>query len=613
MKLHYALITSLLIIVFSTGHYRGAQAQTAPVSLKGNWSGTLTIGTTRLRLILRVSEEADGKLTAVLDSIDQSNSNNLTVNTITFQKNTLHFEMTALMIVFDGTLNQDGSEITGTFKQASNSLPLIFRKEGATKTRSSVRRGQVQLASCGDPALTSDALCGTYEVYEDRGQRSGRKIALNIILLPATAKAAPDSLFYLAGGPGAAATSYASESFLARLRRNRDIVLVDQRGTGKSNPLVCTLTGSQSDMRGYFGEVFPADNVRACRIELEKVANLKLYTTSIAMDDLDEVRAALGYERINLYGGSYGSTAALVYLRQHPDRVRSVAVFGVAPPDAKIPLTFARGVQDSVNSLFADCQAEAACHEAYPDVADEFKTIMALFDKGPVQVTAMNIYTRQEQQITLSRDAFVDSIRVMLYVPNAAAALPALIHLGAKGNLGPLIGTAFQVVSQIDSRINRGMQFSVLCAEDVPFITEEEVKRTSENSFYGDARVRPTIRACHEWVQGAVSPAFLDPVKADAPVLMISGRLDPVTPPWVAERALKALPHGRMVTIPNGTHASYECVENLVAEFIDAGKLEGLDASCVDSIKRPPFTIIRLGNAQASLKSSVVTSGTNEE
>jgi len=268
-------------------------------------------------------------------------------------------------------------------------------------------------------------------------------------------------------------------------------------------------------------------------------------------------------------------------------------VFGVAPPDAKIPLTFARGVQDAVNILFADCQAEAACHAAYPDVAAEFKIIMALFDKGPVQVTTTNIYTRQEQQITLSRDAFVDSIRVMLYVPNAAAALPALIHLGAKGNLGALIGTAFQVVSQIDSRINRGMQFSVICAEDVPFITEDEVKRTSENSFYGDARVRPTVRACAEWPKGTVSPSFLDPVKAEAPVLMISGRLDPVTPPWVSEKALKALPRARMVTIPNGTHTSYECVENLVAEFIDNGKPEGLDTSCVNAIKRPPFTILQ--------------------
>jgi pimeloyl-ACP methyl ester carboxylesterase len=592
MKIRYALLLLLMITVFSTRPHSGSAAQTSPESVKGNWAGTLSIAQTQLRLVLRISEQSDDKLTAQLDSIDQPNGNNLTVDTITFQKNTLHFEMSALMVVFDGTLNQGGDEISGTFTQAGNSFPLIFKKEGVARSRTPVRRGQVQLMPCDNPSLTSDALCGTYEVYEDRAQRSGRKISLNILLLPATGKAGPDPLFYLAGGPGAAATSYAREKFFDRFRRNRDVVLVDQRGTGKSNPLICGLTGTQSDMRGYFGEVFPPDKIRACRLELEKIANLKLYTTQIAMDDLDDVRSALGYERINVYGGSYGSTAALVYLRQHPDRVRAAAVFGVAPPDAKIPLTFSRTVQDAVNNLFADCQADTACHAAYPNVAAEFKTIMALFDKGPVQVTATNVYTRQEQQVTVTRDAFVDSIRQMLYVPNAAAALPALIHLGAKGNLGALVGTAFQVVSQIDSRINRGMQFSVICAEDVPFITEDEVKRTSENSFYGDARVRPTMRACSEWPRGSVSPNFLDPVKAEAPVLMISGRLDPVTPPWVAEKTAKALAHARMVAIPNGTHSSYNCVENLFAEFIDSGKLEGLDTTCVDTIKRPPFTIL---------------------
>jgi pimeloyl-ACP methyl ester carboxylesterase len=217
---------------------------------------------------------------------------------------------------------------------------------------------------------------------------------------------------------------------------------------------------------------------------------------------------------------------------------------------------------------------------------------MARFDKGAVEVTAPNIFTQEQQQFTVTRDAFVDGIRMLLYVPAAAAALPALIHLGAKGNLGPLIGTAFQVVSQVDSRIARGMQLSVICAEDAPFMTDEDVKRTSENSFYGDARVRPTIKACAEWPRGSVSPKFLEQVNADAPVLMISGRLDPVTPPWVAEKAIKALPHGRMISIPNGTHTSYDCIENLVADYIDSGKLEGLQTSCVDSIKRTPFTIL---------------------
>jgi hypothetical protein len=155
------------------------------------------------------------------------------------------------------------------------------------------------------------------------------------------------------------------------------------------------------------------------------------------------------------------------------------------------------------------------------------------------------------------------------------------------------VGTAFQVIAQIDSRIARGMQFSVICSEDTPFITDEEIKSTSANSFYGDARVRPTIKACSEWPKAKVATGFLDPVKSDVPVLLVSGALDPVTPPWLAETVAKTLSRSRLVVIPNATHNSYECVENLVAEFIDKGSADGLDASCVEKIQRPPFTILK--------------------
>jgi pimeloyl-ACP methyl ester carboxylesterase len=562
-------------------------------SIEGNWEGVLVVGAAKLRLVLKVSRGTDGSLKATMDSLDQ-NANNLVVDSIVFQNGALHFEMKAIYAFYDGTLSKDGLEFVGTFNQAANPLPLILRKAGAARSTATVQRGRIQLKPCSSPTLTSDALCGKYEVYEDRVVRTGRKISLNLILLPASnAQPAPDPVFYLAGGPGGAATAYASEKFMDGLRRNRDVILVDQRGTGDSNPLNCPSPGSKEDMRGYFGEPFPADRIRACRAELEKVANLQLYTTSIAMEDLDELRGALGFDRINVYGGSYGSTAALVYLRLHPEHVRTVAVFGVAPPDAKLPLSFARSVQDAMNRLFADCAADSACHGAYPNLDSEFKTVLSQFDKGPVHMKEPNVYSGQEQEVTVTRDAFVDGIRQLFYVPNASSALPALIHLGAQGNLGALIGTAFQVAVQIDVRIARGMQFSVICSEDTPFITDADIKQSSANSFYGDARTRPTMRACTEWARATVPANFLDPIKSDAPVLLVSGELDPVTPPWLAEPVARNLPHGRHVIIHNGTHNSYECVEGLVAEFIDKGTVQGLDTSCVEKIQRPPFTILK--------------------
>jgi pimeloyl-ACP methyl ester carboxylesterase len=562
-------------------------------SIVDNWEGVLNAGGQKLRLVLKVNNTESG-LKAVIDSLDQPNSNNLTVDSITFQNNKLQFELKALSIVYEGTMNKEGTEIVGTFKQGPGSLPLIFRKSGLVRSFAPVQRGRIQMKPCNNPSLGSDLLCGKYEVFEDRAAQKGRRIALNIVLLPAKdAKPSPDALFYLAGGPGGAATGYATEKFIEGLRRHRDVVLVDQRGTGESNPLNCPSAGSREDMRGFFGEPFPLDRIRACRTELEKIADLKQYTTSIAMDDLDEVRAALGYDRINVYGGSYGSTTTLVFLRQHGDHVRAAAIFGVAPPAAKIPLSFARGVQDSINRLFADCAAEPACKAAYPDVESEFKKVLTQFDNGPVEANATNVYTGAPQKVTVTRDAFVDSIRHLLYVPNAAAALPALIHIGANGDLGPLIAIAFQVVVQIDAKIARGMQFSVICAEDTPFITDEEIKKTSANSFYGDARVRPTIKACAEWPRANVPASFLEPVKSDAPVLLVAGELDPVTPPWLAQTVAKTLSHSKLVVIPSATHNSYECVENMVADFIDKGTTDGLDVSCVESIRRPPFTIIK--------------------
>lgn len=559
--------------------------------IEGNWQGLIEAGSTKLKLILKLSKAADGSFKAGLDSPDQG-AMDLPVDTVTFKNGVLRFEMSQLKAEYEGTLNRDGSEILGLWKQGGSSLGLIFKRSGAAPldTTKTVQRGRVQLKPCGRSELPNDALCGKYEVFEDRKAKTGRKIALNLLLLPALSeKAAPDPLFYLAGGPGGAATTYATAWFMTRLRRERDVVLIDQRGTGQSNPLQCNLNGDRSDMRGYFTEFYSEAALINCRTELEKVANLTLYTTEIAMDDLDEVRSALGYERINLYGGSYGTTAALSYLRQHPKQVRAVAVFGVAPPDFKLPLPFAKGVQNAMDRLIADCAADTTCHTAFPDLRREFDEILAKLDKGPVNVTAMNVVTKQPQTLALSRPAFVDIMRMLLYFPPTISLLPAMIHKASIGDFSTLVTVAFQVINQIDGQIARGMQLSVICAEDLPFVTEQEIVRESAGTFYGEARARAFVKACEKWPKGTVSPTFATPVKADAPVLLISGDVDPVTPPWIAEAAVRHLPNGRQYRIPNGSHYSYECSENLIADFIERGTTQGLDASCLEQIKRLPF------------------------
>jgi pimeloyl-ACP methyl ester carboxylesterase len=203
-------------------------------------------------------------------------------------------------------------------------LPAIAADQHATKP------ARLELTPCELPGVKEKVRCGTYEVFEDRAARKGRKITLKIVVAAATGPtSAPDPFVYIPGGPGSSATEDAPgvAELFAGVRARRDLVFIDQRGTGGSHPLNCNFF-DPADLQSYLGYFFPLDDVRKCRQELELKANLKLYTTPIAMDDLDEVRAALGYERVNLFGASYGTRARIVYLKRHPTHVRTVTLTG---------------------------------------------------------------------------------------------------------------------------------------------------------------------------------------------------------------------------------------------------------------------------------------------
>src|SRR5262245_10374327 len=232
------------------------------------------------------------------------------------------------------------------------------------------------LQPCTVPQIKDKALCGNLEVFENRVTRKGRKINLKIIVLPATGNdRAPDPLFYLAGGPGASATEDAPgvAQIFAKIHERRDLVFLDQRGAGGSHPLNCAFF-NPDDPQSYFGYFFPLAEVKKCRRELEATSDLLLYTTPVAADDLDEVRTALGYEKINLFGGSYGTRAALVYLRQHPEHVRTVTLQGVAPTNQFMPYDFPLGTEHALQGVIEECAADEACHRAFPDLkTDEQK------------------------------------------------------------------------------------------------------------------------------------------------------------------------------------------------------------------------------------------------
>ncbi len=383
------------------------------------------------------------------------------------------------------------------------------------------------------------------------------------------------------------------KDLVAKIRRERDMVLVDQRGTGASNRLQCA-PEDKDDMASYFKEKSSDESLRKCKAELEKVADLTMYTTLIAMADLDEVRAALGYEQINLLGGSYGTTASLSYLRQYPQRVRSVTLTGVAPPDYRIPLPFAKSLQHAIDCTLEDCAAEEACRKDFPDLRAEFNSVLA-------KLETLNPATTKPQSLTMSREIFINALRLLLYSTETARYLPLLIHTSAEGEFGPRAGTAFTLGRTLSDQIAFGMHFSVTCAEDVPFIPADELARETAGTYLGDFSVRAYQKACELWPQGKVPASFATPVKSDVPVLLFSGDVDPVSPAWIAEAAARHLSNSRHVVVREARHtASNECIDGLMAEFISKGSARELEASCVNQIHRAPFVTLEMVKAVAA-------------
>ncbi|HLL70961.1 MAG TPA: alpha/beta hydrolase [Pyrinomonadaceae bacterium] len=442
------------------------------------------------------------------------------------------------------------------------------------------------------------ARCGTYEVFENRATKSGRKIKLKIVVFPATGQdKAADPLFYIPGGPGSSATEdapYVAEGF-AKIRERRDLVFVDQRGTGGSNPLNCDFF-NPSDLSSYLGFYFPLADVRKCREQLESRADLKLYTTHIAMDDLDEVRAALGYEQINISGGSYGTRAAQDYLKRYHSRVRTVVLQGVSPTSQLMPRDFPQHTERALGGVVDECAADASCRAAFPNLRAEVKAVLERLVRGPVEVDVKHPQTGKSTPIKLSRDLAGEAIRYMLYQSGAASRIPLFIHLAAQGNFAPLAESAIFYRRQIVATGSNGMYLSVTCAEDLPWIRPGEAERNAAHTFLGDYRFHQQRAACALWPRAKIPKGYGEPTRAGVPALILTGQWDPVTPPVYGDTAAKHLPNSLHLVIPHGGHGfggldGLDCISKLTADFVNRGTASGLDTSCVKNIRRKGFLL----------------------
>ncbi len=560
--------------------------------ITGRWEGAIHAGAQTLRLVLTVTKPAEGPLQAAIESVDQGGVV-IPVDAVELGAGgPVKLTLKRIGAEFNGRFNEAGTAITGDWKQGSASLPLTFYRPGTepvARQLPPVKRGTLTMTPCGPAGQEEQELCGSFDALEDQSKPSGRKIALNVHVLPALApKPEPDAVFGLAGGPGQGAVdAYASSATMQKLRARRDIVLVDQRGTGKSNPLRCDFGGSG---QAIFASVTDLAAVQACHDKLIAVADLNQYSTSIAVDDEDDVRQALGYDRINVFGGSYGTTAALVYLRRHGPHVRSVVLKSVAPVDFRLPLPFPKTVQASLEFLFRACAADAECGKAFPSVPSDFEAALHRFDAGAIRVTVFNVRKQTPETVNLTRDEFVAFLRPLLYVPDAVSLLPYMIHRAAQGDFSVIASTEYAVASAIGGGIAQGMQLSVVCAESVPFITEADIAKETAGTWMGAGWIHSMQKTCAEWGVHRAQDSFLDPVRSDVPVLILSGDYDPATPPYIAERVVPYLPASRHIILKNGTHGTESaCVDGLVSAFVDAASTKALDVTCASEGRLPPF------------------------
>ncbi|HEX4942879.1 MAG TPA: alpha/beta hydrolase [Usitatibacteraceae bacterium] len=452
--------------------------------------------------------------------------------------------------------------------------------------------GTMKLADCRVAGLDRIARCGSQQVWEDRASRQGRRIEIRVAVIPARRRdAEPDPIVVLAGGPGQGAIALAPQvtTLFARLNDSRDLVLVDQRGTGGSHPLDCE-PEEDAGLQSLFEDALPEKMVKDCLASLD--ADPRHYATSTAVADLDEVLGALGYARVNLWGGSYGTRVALEFMRRHPGRVRTATLDGVAPMGMKLPLSFVADGEAAFDRLVADCESEAACRRSYPGLRGEVSGLRARLARRPARVAIVDPVTGEPQAVRVTENILLSGLFRPLYAPELASLLPLAITRASDGDFNPLLAQNLELAEDIADNLSVGMHLSVICSEDVPRITPGDLAAASRG-FFGRALVDDFLRACRHWPRAQLPADFYEPVRSMAPVLILSGGIDPATPPRHGEAVAAGLPNARHAVAPHLSHgvSGHGCAPRLIEKFVRSADARSLDTTCLARIPRPLFVL----------------------
>jgi pimeloyl-ACP methyl ester carboxylesterase len=439
-----------------------------------------------------------------------------------------------------------------------------------------------------------EAQCSTLKVPENRAAPKGRQVELGIAWVPAKDEGAPDPLFFIAGGPGQSAL----ESFpgiapaFAELRKKRDVILVDQRGTGRSNKLICKDAKGKNAVTENedFQLAIATDFAARCAATLSRTADLRYYSTTDAIQDLDDVRAALGVAQLNLMGVSYGTRVAQQYAKRYPQHTRTITIDGIVPNSLVLGNEHARNLERSLDSQFQRCRMAPGCVQKLGDPRAQLNALMAKLKADPPLVSYRDAITGESKQEKLTPGHVAGLARMFAYAPQAAGLLPLELNEAAQGRYEPLMALSKLLSSTLGDQIMAGMQFSVICTEDAG---EMKADPADAGSLIGNELVTVMGAQCAVWPHGQRPADFRAPLTGKLPVLILSGEFDPVTPPRYGEEVLKTLPNGRHLVVRGQGHnvLPVGCLPKLFARFVDTADAKALDAKCLDTVPYAvPFT-----------------------
>ena len=446
-----------------------------------------------------------------------------------------------------------------------------------------------------DPTLDAAARCYTLSVPENHDKPGGRRLSLAIAVAPALGGPQhKDPILILLGGPGDAA-GFGYAGLLrqhASLNVARDLVFVDQRGTGRSSPLACGLGGSDDDMQPYLDEFQAPDAAQRCRARLGDV-DLSRYRTTDFVADLELVRRALDVEQWNLHGGSYGTRVAQQYMARHPHRIRAAVLIGVVSPSQIVPMSFAADVGVALDSLTAQCARDAACRKAFPNFRRELDSVAARLERAPVPGTLAHPATGAPVSLRFSRHALSEAVRSALYSPEATRHLPLYVHRAFQGDYASLATIQLRRQRNIARQGWQGLYLGATCAEDIARVDTAALYANARGSFYGVSRSRQHVAACRDWPV-ATSDVWPTSDRITTPVLLISGDMDPATPLSGAVDAQRAMTSSRLVVVRTGAHgfggmSNQECIRELQSVFYDKPEPATIVAPCLASVRRLPF------------------------